>query len=218
MQRAAVLLLAAVLSLTLGGAALAAGTGADPFGTATVGPKAGQKVLLASNQWLNPAGTRAVINNGGKMVSSTVSPDGRKLAALTWNYFTGFLSIIDLKTGHIIQTVGTYPSYLGDGSVAADGPMYSPNGKTLWLGQATDLVRFTVKSDGTVTNPIVIKLPTTGPGGGALPSGMALSSNGSKLYVALNGYNTLGVIDTATNALVNQIQVGIAPPSGRHRR
>ncbi len=213
MQRTVVFLLAAVMSLTLGGAALAAGAVGGPFGTDTVGPVAGsQKVLLASNQWLNPAGTRLVTNKAGKMVSSTVSPDGTKLAALSWNYFTGFLSIIDLKTGNIIQTVGTYPNYLGDGSVAADGPYYSPDGKTLWVGQATDIVRFTVKSDGTVApNPIVIKLPTTGPGGGALPSGMALSADGSKLYVAFNGYNTLGVIDTATNTLVNQIPVGVAP-------
>jgi YVTN family beta-propeller protein len=211
-HRGAVLALTVAMSLLAGGAALAAGGAAGPFGTDTVGPVAGsQKVLLPDNQWLNPAGTRALTNNGGKMVSSTVSPDGTKLAALTWYVFTGFLSIVDLKTGKIIQTVGTYPSFLGDGSVAADGPLYSPDGHTLWVSQATDVVRFTVKPDGTVSNPIVINLPSTGPGGGALPSGMALSSNGAKLYVALNGYNTLGVIDTATNTLVDQIPVGVAP-------
>ena len=40
---------------------------------------------------------------------------------------------------------------------------------------------------------------------------MALSPDGATLYVALNGYNTLGVIDNSTNTLVNQISVGIAP-------
>ncbi len=40
---------------------------------------------------------------------------------------------------------------------------------------------------------------------------MALSSDGSKLYVALNGVNQLGVIDTATNQLVQVINVGNAP-------
>ena len=40
---------------------------------------------------------------------------------------------------------------------------------------------------------------------------MALSPDGSKLYVALNGANKLGVIDTATNKLINQIPVGNAP-------
>ena len=44
-----------------------------------------------------------------------------------------------------------------------------------------------------------------------LPAGMALSPDGSKLYVALNGANTLGVIDTSTDQLVQQIPVGNAP-------
>ena len=92
-HRASILALAAVMSLCLGGAALAAGATAGPFGSETVGPVAGtQRVLLPDNQRLNPVGTRALVNNGGKMVSSTVSPDGTKMAALSWNYFTGFLS------------------------------------------------------------------------------------------------------------------------------
>ena len=65
--------------------------------------------------------------------------------------------------------------------------------------------------DGTVSNPVTINLPTSGPGGAALPSGMAFSSDGLVAYVALNGYNTLGVVDTENNTLTNQIQVGIAP-------
>jgi YVTN family beta-propeller protein len=40
---------------------------------------------------------------------------------------------------------------------------------------------------------------------------MALSADGSKLYVALNGANTLGVIDTSTDTLTQQIPVGNAP-------
>ena len=40
---------------------------------------------------------------------------------------------------------------------------------------------------------------------------MALSQDGTKLYVALNGVNQLGVIDTATNKLIKIIKVGNAP-------
>src|SRR5205807_6745633 len=39
----------------------------------------------------------------------------------------------------------------------------------------------------------------------------ALSGDGHKLYVALNGSNKLGVIDTGTNKLVAEIPVGNAP-------
>lgn len=135
------------------------------------------------------------------------------MAALTWQDFTGFLSLIDVTTGKIVQQVGTGSSSdpaIGDGSVAADGPFYSPDGKSLWVPQSTDLLRFTVGANGLVNaTPLVI--PLTGPNGPALPSGMAFSPDGSKAYVALNGSNTLGVIDTATNALVTEIPVGNAP-------
>ena len=47
--------------------------------------------------------------------------------------------------------------------------------------------------------------------GAELPSGMALSPDGSKLYVALNGANKLGVIDTTTDAVLDEIPVGNAP-------
>ncbi len=208
---ATILCLAAIMCLGAGGAALAAGAVGNSHNV-TVGPKTGQKVVLPDNQQLTPAGTRALLDKDGRMVSSTVSPDGTKLAALSWNEFTGFLSIIDLQTNKVIQTVGAYGQpQLGDGNVAADGPFYSADGKTLWVPQVYDIVRFSVAADGTVSNPVVINLPTSGPGGAALPCGMALSPDGSTLYVALNGYNTLGVIDTATNTLTNQINVGVAP-------
>lgn len=111
-----------------------------------------------------------------------------------------------------MQQLGTGTSAdprLGDGTAAADGPLYSAAGRTLWVPQTADLLRLTVAADGSVASSAVIKL--SGPHGPALPSGMALSSDGGKLYVALNGSNTLGVIDTATNQLVRGIPVGNAP-------
>ena len=122
----------------------------------------------------------------------------------------------------VIQQVGTgigTDKNLGDGTVAADGPLWSADGKTLWFPQTADLVRFSVAADGTVSNPVIITLEqatdqpdTTGDDHAPdLPSGMALSQDGTKLYVALNGVNELGVIDTATNQLIKAIKVGNAP-------
>ena len=148
----------------------------------------------------------------------------------TWNDFTGFLTIVNLKTGKIIQQVGTgvgADKTIGDGTVAADGPLWSADGKTLWLPQTADLLRFSVAADGTVKLAAAITLETTTvnldhgrhhrcP---TCPSGMALSPDGSKLYVALNGVNELGVIDTKTNALI-QTDPGRqrAAPGGAGRR
>ncbi|MCW2906462.1 MAG: beta-propeller repeat protein [Actinomycetia bacterium] len=222
-RRALRVLIAASASLTLltglGTAALAAG-GSGGFGTSQVGTSNASGILLATNQRIKPIGSRLLVDNG-RLLSSSISPNGQYLAALTWYDFTGFLTMFNLKTGKIIQQVGTgigTDKAIGDGTVAADGPLWSADGTSLWFPQTSDLARFAVGSDGTVSSPVVIPLATTvnnlNTGSTTvpdLPSGMALSQDGAKLYVALNGVNKLGVIDTATNKLTKVIAVGNAP-------
>jgi len=142
----------------LGGVATAAAAAAgafrqaSPFGDEQVGQTYANGILLPTNQWINPIGTRLLVNDG-RVLSSAISPDGTYLAALTWNDFTGFLTIVNLKTNTIVQQVGTgvgTDKTIGDGTVAADGPLWSADGKTLWVPQTEDLLRFDVASDGTV--------------------------------------------------------------------
>ncbi|MFL6076164.1 MAG: bifunctional YncE family protein/alkaline phosphatase family protein [Mycobacteriales bacterium] len=181
------------------------------FGTDKVGVETAKGMLLPDNQRVTPLGERHLVTNG-RLLSSTLSPDGSRLAALTYEHGTGFLTILDPASGDVVQQVGTGASgdpKIGDGKTGTDGPLYTPDGRTLWFPQGRDLVRFTVGADGKVSSPVV--LPLTGPQGSGLPAGMALSPDGGKLYVALNGNNTLGVIDTATNTLTAQIPVGTAP-------
>jgi YVTN family beta-propeller protein len=201
-------------------AAVAAGV-TSGFGNEQVGTTYANGILLPTNQWIKPIGSRLQVVEGGRLLSSSISPNGEFLAALTWRDFTGFLTVINMQTGSIVQQVGTGAGsdhVIGDGTVAADGPLWSADGTSLWFPQTADLVRFSVATNGTVSGPVIIPLEqatdnlTTGitiaPD---LPSGMALSPDGSKLYVALNGVNKLGVIDTATNELVRTIRVGNAP-------
>jgi YVTN family beta-propeller protein len=205
---------------------LLAGTGtfaaANPVsggqGNAQVGTSNPDGLLLATDQRVKPIGQRYLLTNG-RIMSSVVSPNGKYIALLSWYNFTGFLTIVNLSNGSIVQQVGAPGTpQLGDGTVAADGPLWSPKGDTLWVPQTYDLVRFSASANGTVSNPVVIPLATAvnNLNGGTTneadePSGMALSPDGSKLYVALNGVNQLGVIDTATNQLVRQIAVGNSP-------
>jgi YVTN family beta-propeller protein len=228
-RRALRLLVAVSASLTLlagaGGVAVAAtsggGGGGSPFGDEQVGGTYANGILLPTKQWIKPIGTRVLTDDAGRLLSSSISPNGQYLAALTWNDFTGWLTIISVQTGQIIQQIGTgvgSDKVIGDGTVAADGPLWSGDGKSLWFPQTSDLVHFAVAADGTVSDPVVIPLATTidnlttgettVPDG---PSGMALSPDGSQLYVALNVVNELGIINTATNQLTKVIKVGNAP-------
>ncbi len=223
-----VLAAALVTSVLVVGAASAAVGGFNPFGDQQVGQTYANGVLLPTNQWISPLGTR-ILDNKARLVSSTISPNGTYLAALGWNDFSGNLTIVNLKTNTIVsQTALATKSDGGptDYSVAPDGPLFSPDGSTLWVPQSTYLDRYSFdQTTGTVTQTAAIPLcgsdltatacnPNDGPSnakGAALPAGMALSPDGRKLFVALNGANTLGVIDTATNSLTQQIPVGNAP-------
>jgi YVTN family beta-propeller protein len=203
--------------------------GVNPFGSEEVGQTYNGALLLPTNQWISPIGNR-IEDPYGRIVSSTLSPDGQYMAALTWNEFTGYLTIFDLKTGKIVQEEGGYPNTLDPAAgepgeeVGADGPLYSPDGKTMWVPQTGDIAKFTVDpATGLVSDKTIVNLPPAANGpaplyspeathpGEALASGMALSSDGSKLYVAFNGSNTLGVIDTSTNEVEKEIAVGNAP-------
>ncbi len=229
-RRGRVVIAAALVScVAVVGVASAAIGGFNPFDHHKVdGQPTANGILLPTNQWISPLGTR-ILDSTERLVSSTISPDGRYVAALGWNEFSGYLTVVDLKTGSMTHTSLATPlpgTKTSDTSVGPDGPLFSPDGTTLWVPQSTYLLRFSFDpSSGAVTQTAAIQLcgsaitsdacnPNIGPSnpsGAWLPGGMALSPNGSKLYVALNGANTLGVIDTATNQLVNQIPVGNAP-------
>jgi YVTN family beta-propeller protein len=230
LRRRAFLVLAAIaVTVTAAvGAAVAAVSGGNPFGTHRVGQTVRGAVLLPTNQWVSPLGRR-ILDRNARLLSSTLSPNGTDVAALSWEDFFGSLTIINVKTGQIVQQTAllTGPSRAVDPTVAADGPLYSPDGTTLWVPQSTYLDRFTINpttgaatqtadialcGNGDVTSIACSALDAAGAADGSeLPSGMALSPDGSKLYVALNGANKLGVIDTATNTVTNEILVGNAP-------
>ena len=209
------------------GVASAAIGGFNPFDSQQVGQEYANGILLPTNQWISPLGSR-IPDNTERLVSSTISPDGQYLAALGWNEFSGYLTIFDLQSRKMVSQTGlaTGTGSAQDFSVAADGPLFSPDGKTIWVPQSTWLAKFSFDpATGVATQTDQIPLcgsaltdpkcnPNIGPSdptGAWLPSGMALSPDGSTLYVALNGNNTLGEINTTTDTLTNRIPVGNAP-------
>src|SRR4051794_32246213 len=74
------------------------------FGTDQVGQVTRQGQVVSADQYINPIGKRLVINNG-KIMSSTVSPDGAHVAAAVADGGMA-LAIVDLKSWKVQQLIG----------------------------------------------------------------------------------------------------------------
>ncbi|WP_328323082.1 MULTISPECIES: bifunctional YncE family protein/alkaline phosphatase family protein [unclassified Streptomyces] len=176
------------------------------FDTQQVGQTTANGQVISSDQYIAPYGHRTVINDG-KIMSSSVSPDGAHLAATVTDGNIA-LVIVDLKTGDVTQRVKGKP---GQGnSVGQEGPVYSPDGKQLWLGQTDGYTKYTVNTDGTLSDPVTVSIPAEGPKH-ALAAAAVFSADGSTVYGAVNGQNRVVAIDAATGAVKQSWSVGNAP-------
>ncbi|MEU5725621.1 hypothetical protein [Micromonospora sp. NPDC047738] len=195
---------------------VAAGTGigfaqTHRFGTDQVGQTTDQGLVVSADQYINPIGERLVINNG-KIMSSTVSPDGTHLAAAVTDGGMA-LAVVDLKNWKVQQLVGNNAAAdlrISGNDVGQEGPTYSPDGSQLWLGQADGYRKFTVNPDGTLANPTFIRIPQDGPRR-ALASEAVFSPDGSTVYSAVNGQNRVVAINAATGVIEQSWAVGNAP-------
>jgi YVTN family beta-propeller protein len=225
---------AAVLVVTGTGIAVGSTIG---FGDNQVGTQYPNGIQVSSDQIIKPIGDR-LMTPFGKMMGSSVSPDGRFLAATSADKSV-VLQIFDLQTYKPIAAVGTpsaatfataataagFPNIayqqISDGSDGQVGPTYSPDGKFLWLPEQDAVTRFPVNPDGTLGAPTRFPLPKVGshPSGNsqspapnsALVGQMTYSPDGSTLYAALNGQNTVIAMDPTTGTVEQTWNVGIAP-------
>ncbi|MGW2235095.1 bifunctional YncE family protein/alkaline phosphatase family protein [Streptomyces sp. NPDC001759] len=181
------------------------------FGSRQVAEDTPEGQVISSDQFLKPYGSRTVVNDG-KIMSSTVSPDGGHLAASVADGDAS-LVIMDLSTGQVIQKVGTNKAddlRIKSASVGQEGPTYSPDGTQLWLGQTDGCTKFTVGSDGTLSNPVAVPIPADGDKH-ALVAGAVFSPDGSTVYAAVNGQNRVVALDAATGTVQHSWAVGNAP-------
>jgi YVTN family beta-propeller protein len=197
-------------------AVAATGTGVafaqtNQFGLDQVGQTTDQGQVVSSDQIINPIGQHLVIKDG-KIMSSTVSPDGTHLAASVTDG-PDALDIVNLSSHTIQQRIGNNANVdlrIGSNSVGQEGPNYSPDGTQLWLGQSTGYTKFTVNPDGSLANPVAVNIPTQS-GHQALVGEAVFSADGSTVYAAVNGQNRVVAINAATGAIAQSWNTGIAP-------
>ncbi|MFL6022043.1 MAG: alkaline phosphatase family protein [Marmoricola sp.] len=180
------------------------------FGQNKVGTEYADGLQVSSDQILKPLGDR-LSTPYGKIMGSTLSPDGRFLAATAADRSVS-LQIYDLSTYQLIWRGGSAAGVnlkLTDNTVGQESPLYSPDGKFLFMPNATGITRFPVNSDGTLAAGTKISIPTVD-GKQALTGGMAYSPDGT-LFAAVNGQNTVVALDPASGTISRTWNVGVAP-------
>jgi YVTN family beta-propeller protein len=175
---------------------------------------------------IKPIGDR-LMTPFGKIMGSTVSPDGRYLVGTSADRSVD-LQVFDLTTYKPVAAAGTLAGtsfataaanagyanmayqHITDGSVGQDGPVFSPDGKFLYEPVATGIVRYPFNEDGSLGAGTKINIPSAGDKQ-ALTAGMAFSPDAATLYAAVNGQNTVVAIDPVAGTIKQTFSTGIAP-------
>ncbi|MBM9502973.1 bifunctional YncE family protein/alkaline phosphatase family protein [Actinacidiphila acididurans] len=181
------------------------------FGFQQVGQVTDDGQVVSSDQYIAPYGDRLLINDG-KIMSSTVSPDGTHLAATVTDGGMA-LAIVDVNSWKVQQLVGTSASAdlkINSNNVGQEGPNYSPDGKTLWMPQLRGYDRFPVNADGTLGAPTFVGIPDVG-SRHAVVAQAVFSPDGSTVYAAANGENRVVALNAVTGAVEQTWAVGNAP-------
>ncbi|HEX6471490.1 MAG TPA: phosphoesterase [Streptosporangiaceae bacterium] len=198
----------AALAIAGGGIAYAS---TQQFGTDQVGQTTDKGLVVSSDQYIKPIGQRLVINPG-KIMSSSISPDGSHLAASVTDGGMA-LAIVDLKNWKVRQLVGNNASAdlrISGNDVGQEGPTYSPDGSQLWLGQSDGYRKFAVNPDGTLAAPTFVTIAAQG-SKHALVGAAVFSADGKTVYSAVNGQNRVVAVDAATGIIQQSWAVGNAP-------
>jgi len=201
---------AASFALVFTGAGIAYAS-TQQFGTQQVGQQTSKGEVISSDQYINPIGTRLVVNHG-KIMGATVSPDGTHVAATVADGGVA-LVVIDLRSYQVQQVIGHSAAadlQISGNDVGQVSPAYSPDGTSLWIGRTNGYTKFTVNPDGSLANPVDVAIPANG-AEHALSAKAVFSADGSTVYAAVNGQNRVVAIDAATGAITQSWNTGIAP-------
>jgi DNA-binding beta-propeller fold protein YncE len=198
---------------------------ADNFDASTnaVGHVAGG-LITPANQLVTPAGILVELP-GMRPQALALSPDGKILVTAG---LTHELVVLDPATGKISQHV-TFPSDKaqekaavsaeilspdGKAQLSFTGLAFSPDGARIYLSNVNgDIKVFGVGRDKKISPLFSMALPPAkAPDRDEeIPTGIAVSADGKKIYVALNLSNRLAELDAATGKVLRLWDAGVAP-------
>jgi len=182
-------------------------------------------IVTPVNQVLTPFG-RQVELPGLRPQALALSPNGKLLLV---SGKTSELLVIDIEKAEVAQRVdlpgeaqeqapdAVSPNILKpdkQGQVSYTGLIFSRDGKRVYMSNVNGSIKvFDVDDDGAVKPLRTFPLPpANAPRRKAeIPSGLALSDDGARLYVCGNLSNTLLELNTADGSVARSWDVGVAP-------
>jgi len=201
--------------------------GEEPPDTSTVGRAESGRLVTPINQLVTPYG-RQIDLPKLRPQAIALSPNG-KLLVTTGK--TPELIVLDPVAASIRQRV-TIPADQPEGANSQANPpeappaiddkwqlsftglIFSPAGKQIYLSNVNGSIKvFQVDAAGQVAFERSISLPPADAPRRKveIPAGLALSRDGSKLYVALNLSNKVAELDAASGKVLRSWDVGVAP-------
>lgn len=186
---------------------------------------AGHVLTMPTGQLLTPAGRQVALPEM-RPQALALSPDGKILvtAGATKN-----IVVVDPETGAVLQTVRlpadpaqTAPApkaatQLGKtpgAQLSLTGLVFSPDGTRLFLSNASgNLKVFAVDKEHHVTALGTLAVPEarTSKRKMEVPTGLAVSADGQRLYVVGNVANKLHELEAKTGAVLRSWDTGVAP-------
>ena len=190
-----------------------------------VGQAGANRYYTPANQILTPEGIQVELP-GLRPQALAISPDGRRIVT---SGEAPELVVLEPRTGSILQRVAL-PSdkeaALAPGAVSTHllepdkkaklsytGLVFSPDGSRVFLADVNGSIKvFGVKAGEFAGLCSLALPPADAPGRKAeIPSGLAVSADGRRLYVCGNLSNRLLELDAADGRLLRSWDVGVAP-------
>jgi YVTN family beta-propeller protein len=184
----------------------------------TAGPQPGGTGVTPQGWQVTPAGTQTTLGPGTLAVA--VSPRGNMVLAVNAGYLRHSLMAIDPATGQVLQTIpeqggkggGWWDFSVGHAHGYYVGLAFAPDGRTAYASDGPNGSLHVFQISGSTVDEVQhIKLDDNLGNRGGYPAGIAVSADGSRVYVVENLTGSLYVVDPRARRVLHRIPVGHLP-------